>query len=76
MCALDKIKRLDKAIKIVEMPLSEKAKNIHLKENINVKSAPTITRQPDHKAEDLDTDNVTAKTKHIANKLAKDKNQH
>ena len=65
----DKIRELNKAIEIVEVPPSKEIENIHLEEDINIKSALTVTCQINHKVENLDANNTTAETKHITDKL-------
>ena len=69
----DKIRELDKAIEIVEVPPSEEIENIYFQEDIDIELELTITRQTNYKAENLDTDDIN--TKNIANKLAKDKDK-
>ncbi len=67
----DEIKQLDEANQVTLLPQVDKLEDIQLIEDLEVKSE--ITRKTDHKAEDLDTDNIAAKTD--TDKLAEDKDQ-
>ncbi len=65
----DEIKELDEAIQVIELQQLDKLEDIQLSEDLEVESE--ITRQTDHKAEDLDAENITAETD--TDKLAEDK---
>ena len=67
----DEIKELDKAIQVIELPQADKLEDIQLSEDLEVKLE--ITRQTDHKAEDLDDDNIAAETD--TDNLAEDEDQ-
>ncbi len=67
----DEIKELDKAIQVIELPQADKLEDIQLSEDLEVKLE--ITRQTDHKAEDLDADNIAAETD--TDNLAEDEDQ-
>ena len=66
-----KIKELDKAIQLIELPQMDKLEDIQLSEDLEDESE--ITRQIDHKIENLDANNIVAKTNTY--KLAKDEDQ-
>ena len=61
--ASDEIRELDKAIEIVKVLPSEKIKNIYFEKNIKIESVLSITHQPHHKEENLDTNNIIAEIK-------------
>ncbi len=67
----DEIKELDEAIQVIELPQVDKLEDIQLSEDPEVESE--ITPQTDHEAEDLDSDNIAAKTD--ADKPAEDEDQ-
>ncbi len=67
----DKIKELDEAVQVIQLPQSEKLEDIQLGEDLEVESE--ITCQTDHEAEDLNADNIAAKTN--TNKLAQNEDQ-
>ena len=67
----DKIKELDEAIQVIELPQSDELEDIQLSEDLEVESE--ITRQTDHEAEDLDADNISAETD--TDKLAEEEDQ-
>ncbi len=67
----DKIKELDEAIQVSELPQADKLEDIQFSEDLEVESE--ITRQTDHKAEDLDANIIAAKTD--TKKLAEDKDK-
>ncbi len=67
----DKIKELDEAIQVIELPQSDKLEDIQLGEDMEV--ASEITRQTDHEPEDRYADNIAAKTN--TDKLAEDEDQ-
>ncbi len=56
----DKIKELDEAIQVIELPQADELEDIQLIENLEVKSQ--ITQQTNHVVEDLDANNIAAKT--------------
>ncbi len=56
----NKIKELDQAIQVIELAQADELEDIQLNEDQKVKSK--ITRKTNHKAEDLDVDNITAET--------------
>ncbi len=62
---------MDEAIQFIELPQAENLEDIQLSEDLEVKSE--ITRQTDHKTEDLYVDKIAAKTD--INKLADDEDQ-
>ncbi len=62
---------MDETIQVIELPQADKWENIQLSEDLEVESE--ITRQTAHVVEDLDADNITAKTD--TNKLAEDEDQ-
>ena len=66
--ATNEIKELDEAIQVIEPPQADELEDIQLSENLEV--AWEITRQTDHKAEDPNADNISAKTD--TDKLAED----
>lgn len=68
-CIANKIKELNKAIQIIELSQIDKLEDIQLSKDLKFKSE--IIYQTDHKAEDLDTDNVAGKIN--IDKLVKDK---
>ncbi len=70
-CTADKIKELDYAIKVIELPQVDEFEDIQLSEYLKVESE--ITRKTDHKAEDLKADNIAAKTD--TDKLAEDEDE-
>ena len=67
----DEIKALDEAIQGIELPQADELEDIKRSEDLEVESE--ITRQTDHKAEDLDADNIAAKTN--TDKQAEDEDQ-
>ncbi len=67
----DEIIALDEAIQGIELPQADKLEDIKRSEDLEVESE--ITRQTDHKAEDLDADNIAAKTN--TDKQAEDEDQ-
>ena len=67
----DKIKELDEAIQIIELPQMDELEDIQLNEDLEVESE--ITRQIDHEEEDLDADNITTETN--TDKLAENEDQ-
>ena len=67
----NKIKELDKAIQVVTLPQIDKLEDIQLSGDLKVKSK--IICKTDHKAKNLDANNIVAKT--ITFKLAKDEDQ-
>ncbi len=67
----DKIKELDEAIQVIEMPQADELKDIQLSEDLEVESG--IIRKTDHVAKDLDADNIAVETD--TDKLAEDKDQ-
>ncbi len=56
----DKIKELDEAIQVIELPKADELEDIQLNEDLEVESG--ITRRTDHEAENLDDDNIAAET--------------
>ncbi len=70
-CTADKIRKLDEAIQVIELPQANKLEDIQQSENLEVKWE--ITRQTDQKAEGFDADNITPKTD--TDKLAEDEDQ-
>ena len=64
----DEIKELDEAIQVIELKQVDKLEDIQLSEDLEVESE--ITCQTDHKAEDLDAENIAAETD--TDKLAED----
>ena len=56
----DKIKELDEAIQVIELPQADELEDIQLIENLEVKSQ--ITQETNHVVEDLDANNIAAKT--------------
>ncbi len=67
----DEIKELDEAIQVIELPQANELEDIQLSGDLEVESE--ISRQTDHEAEDLDTENIA--TENDTDKLAEDENQ-
>ena len=67
----NKIKELDEAIQIIELLQIDELEDIQLGEDLKVESE--ITRQTDHEVENLNTNNIVAKTNTY--KLAENKDQ-
>lgn len=67
------IKKLDKAIKIIKISQEKIVKKIQLKDNLKLKSIPTITCQ-DHIAKILEENHIIENLD--TKKQAKDKKQH
>ena len=70
-CTSDKIKELDEAIQVIELPQSDELEDIQLGDDLKVKSE--ITGQTDNETENLNAENIAAKTD--TNKLAESKEQ-
>ncbi len=70
-CTINKIKELYEAIQVIELPQADELEDIQLSEDLEVESK--IMRQTDHEAEELEAENIAAKTDN--NKLAEDKDQ-
>ena len=57
---INKIKKLDEAIQVIELPQINELEDIQLSKDLEDESE--ITRQTDHKIEDLDAKNIVAET--------------
>ena len=66
-----KIKELEEAIQVIELPQADELEDIQLSMDLEVKSE--ITRQTDYKVKDLDANNIAAETD--TNKLAEEEDQ-
>ncbi len=67
----NKIKELDEAIQVIELPQADELENIQLNGDLEVESE--IKRQKNHEVEDLDADNTDAETD--TDKLSEEENQ-
>ncbi len=70
-CTSDEINKLTKAIQVIELPQADELEDVQLSEDLKVKSKQT--RRTDDEGEDLDADNIAAKTD--TDKLAEDEDQ-